>query len=109
VEPQFSVRSIIRSHIGSIICYRKYPYSHVVQPAVPIPDNKIGKVDLHMEGNINVALDNNKNVKRMSTAIMTAIRIVTHLLDDSEQIPRQDIISIKKFIAEGTSSKAKQF
>jgi hypothetical protein len=62
-----------------------------------------------MEGNINVALDNNKNVKRMSTAIITAIRIVTHLLDDSEQIPRQDIISIKKFIAEGTSSKAKQF
>jgi hypothetical protein len=42
-----------------------------------------------------------ENYERKSTAIQLAIRLKFHPLDPDDTIPRKDIISMKKLIAEG--------
>jgi hypothetical protein len=75
--------------------------------SVSIPTNNIGKIDLYLDDNIAIALGEGDNALRVSNALITAVRTVSRPLDDKDQIPRKDIISLKKFIAEGTPSETK--
>jgi hypothetical protein len=82
-------------------------FTHTKELAVNIPTNDIGKADIYIDDTIGVALDKNDNVKRVSAAIPLAIHILSRPLDSLDDIPRKEIISLKKFLAKGRPSKTK--
>jgi hypothetical protein len=82
-------------------------FAQTKELAVNIPTNDIGKADIYIDDTIGVALDKNDNVKRVSAAIPLAIHILSRPLDSLDDIPRKEIISLKKFLAKGRPSKTK--
>jgi hypothetical protein len=83
------------------------PFAKTKDLAVKIPINDIGKADIYIDDTIGVALDLNDNVNRVSTAIPLAIHTMARPLDPLDDIPRKEIISLKKFSAEGQPSETK--
>jgi hypothetical protein len=82
-------------------------YAKAKELAINIPPNNIGKIDIYIDDNISISLDKDENTLRTNTAMLTAIRAISRPIDSSEEIPRKDIISLKKFQAEGTPSETK--
>jgi len=82
-------------------------FAQTKESAVNIPTNDIGKADIYIDDTIGVALDKNDNVKRVSAAIPLAIHILSRPLDSLDDIPRKEIISLKKFLAKGRPSETK--
>jgi hypothetical protein len=80
------------------------PFAKTKELAVNIPINNLGKADIYIDDTIGIALDIDDNVKRVSAAIPLAIHTLTRLLDSFDKIPRKEIISLKKFLAEGRPS-----
>jgi hypothetical protein len=68
--------------------------------AVYTPTNDIGKVDIYIDDTIAITPDFPGNTERIMAAIPLAIRTFTRPLDANDEIPRNDIISLKKFQAE---------
>jgi hypothetical protein len=83
------------------------PFTAAKTISVTIPINNIGKIDLYIDDNIAIALDMQDNIQRVTKTVIATIRAVSRPLDPNDQIPRKDIISLKKFTAEGTPSETK--
>ncbi len=84
------------------------PFGQAKPLIIELPPNDIGKVDLYIDDNIATSLGINDNHKRVSAAIILAIRTITRPLElNGEPLPRKDIISLKKFLAESQPSEVK--
>ena len=66
-----------------------------------LPDNKDGIVEPHIDDLIASAPDLGDNKDRMSAATLLAIHALGRPVSDSEPLPRDDLASIKKLLAEG--------
>jgi hypothetical protein len=81
---------------------------HAAKPtSVFIPPNPLGKIDIYIDDTIGIAPDILDNVNRTSKSIPLAIHSIARPLDSSDIIPRKDIISLKKFSAEGRMEETK--
>jgi hypothetical protein len=83
------------------------PFHQACPMSVKIPVNDLGKVDIYLDDTIGIALDTNDNALRVSRAIPLIIHSLARPLDTSDKIPRKDIISLKKFAAEGQMEETK--
>jgi hypothetical protein len=75
--------------------------------AVDIPINDIGKVNIYMDDSIGIALDDKDNTTRVSYTIPLAIHTLAREENSLDPIPRKDIISLKKLLAEGQMEESK--
>jgi hypothetical protein len=71
----------------------------VLRPTIRV--NNIGKADIYIDDTIGIALDMADNVQCVNAAIPLAIHTLSRPLDPFDEIPRNEIISQKKFLAEG--------
>lgn len=83
------------------------PFMQSKPMIIEIPKNDNGKTDVYIDDFINVTPDVSENCRRTSAATILAIRSLSRPLDNSDPIPRKDIISLKKFIAEGSLKETK--
>jgi hypothetical protein len=77
------------------------PFHPAKELSVSLPENDLGKVDIYIDDSIGITPNLPNNSFRLSRAIPLAIRSIANPLDPSDIIPRSDIISLKKFKAEG--------
>jgi hypothetical protein len=77
------------------------PFHPAKELAVSLPKNDLGKVDIYIDDSIGITPNLPNVTHRVSRAIPLAIRTLARPLDSSDIIPRNDIISLKKFKAEG--------
>ena len=82
------------------------PFAPALDMIVTLPDNKDGIVEPHIDDLIAAAPDLGDNKDRMSAATLLAIHALGRPVSDSEPLPRDDLASIKKLLAEGTPSEA---
>jgi len=83
------------------------PFKQSKPMIIGIPMNNKGKTDVYIDDFISVTPDISDNCNRTSAATILAIRSLSRPLDNSDPIPRKDIISLKKFIAEGSLEETK--
>jgi len=83
------------------------PFAKSKHLSVLIPSNNIGKSDVFIDDIIAISLDKEDNINRVFSAAILAIHTVTRPLDPSDEILRKEIISMKKFQAEGSPSEVK--
>jgi hypothetical protein len=83
------------------------PFHQAKPLIVEIPKNDKGKVDIYIDDTIAITPDLSNNVSRMVSAVPLAIRSITCPLNHLDEIPRNDIISMKKFEAEGKMEEVK--
>lgn len=83
------------------------PFAQTEPLAVSIPINDIDMVDIYIDDTIGVAPDKNDNIRCVSATIPLAIHCITCPLDPLDEIPQKEIISLKKFVAEGWPSEIK--
>jgi hypothetical protein len=90
---------------------KSLPESIPFQPALPIsvkvPVNDLGTVDIYINDTICVTPDFKDNTSRVGRAILLAIHSLARLLDPSNNLPQREIISFKKFAAEGQMEETK--
>lgn len=77
------------------------PFHPAKDLVVHLPDNLGGYVDVYTDDNIGVAPDFGTNVPRLNRVIPLMIHTFARPTDSHDIIPRKDIISMKKFRAEG--------
>jgi hypothetical protein len=77
------------------------PFHQTKHLSVNIPINDIGKVNIYIDDSIGIAPDLDDNVNRVSSAIPLVNHSMARPTNPSDKIPRKDIISLKKFLAEG--------
>ncbi len=83
------------------------PFHKAKELAVEIPINDIGKVDIYIDDTIAITPDLTGNNERMMAAVPLAIRTIARPIDPNDEIPRNDIISLKKFQAEARLEESK--
>jgi hypothetical protein len=83
------------------------PFHESKELFVKLPVNDIGKVDIYIDDTIAITPDFPDNTDRMIAAVPLAIRSLARPLDPNDEIPRNDIISIKKFKAEARLEETK--
>ncbi len=83
------------------------PFHPAKRFAIDLPINDIGKVDIYIDDSIGIALDANDNSRRVSYSIPLAIHWISRAADSLDPIPRKDIISLKKLLAEGRMEEMK--
>jgi hypothetical protein len=83
------------------------PFHSAKELAVPLPVDDEGKTDVYLDDTIGIAPDIENHVTRVSYAIPLAIHTLARPTNDNDIIPRKDIISIKKLMAEGQMSETK--
>jgi hypothetical protein len=83
------------------------PFKSAKELSVSLPQNNIGYIDIYIDDNIGIAPDLGDNLTRMKRAITLAIRTLARPLDQMDVIPRKDIVSLKKFQAEGRLEEVK--
>jgi hypothetical protein len=77
------------------------PFAPGLPLVVEIPPDDQGKVDCYLDDLISVIPDLNDNELRGASAVPLAIHLIGRPISDSEPIPRDPLISIKKLLAEG--------
>jgi hypothetical protein len=77
------------------------PFAPGLPLVVNLPNDDQGKADCYLDDIISIIPDINKNLKRGAAAVPLAIHLIGRPMADSEPIPRDDLISLKKLIAEG--------
>jgi hypothetical protein len=77
------------------------PFHTVKDLSVVLPRNDSGYIDIYIDDNIGVTPDIGNNTLRLSRAIPLAIRTLSRPINSSDILPRKDIISMKKYSAEG--------
>ena len=82
------------------------PFAPALDMIATLPDNKDGIVEPCIDDLIAAAPDLGDNKDRMSAATLLAIHALGRPASDSEPLPRDDLASIKKLLAEGTPSEA---
>jgi hypothetical protein len=85
--------------------FDEVPFSDSKELSVTIPDNDLGKADVYIDDTIVISLE--ENCKRACSAAILAIHTAARPLDPNDNIPRKEIISLKKFSAEARPSKIK--
>jgi hypothetical protein len=83
------------------------PFGQAKEMSVSLPTNDIGFSDVYIDDAIGIAPDIEDNVSRVNRAIPLSITTIANPPDLSESIPRNFIISMKKFIAEGKMEESK--
>jgi hypothetical protein len=83
------------------------PFGTAKDLAVSLPQNDQGLVDIYINDTIGITPDLDGNTCQVSRAIPLAIRTLSRPLDESNAIPRIDIISLKKYKAEGRMEEEK--
>jgi len=83
------------------------PFHKALPMSVQIPENDLGKVDIYLDDSIGVSPDVGDNAIRVGRSIPFVIHALARPLDETEQLPRKDIISLKKFSAEGRLEESK--
>jgi hypothetical protein len=83
------------------------PFHPAKELAVHLPPNNLGKVDIYIDDSIGITPDLHDNTSRVSRAILLAIRTLSRPLNPSDIISRRDIISTKKYKAEGRMEEVK--
>jgi hypothetical protein len=83
------------------------PYHKSKDLAIELPQNDIGKVDIYIDVTIAITPDLPGKAERMIMAVPLAIRTLTRPLDPNDEIPRNDIISIKKIQAKARLEETK--
>lgn len=84
------------------------PFHPAKELGVHLPDNLNGYVDIYIDDSIGVILDLGENSLKLSRVLPLAIHTLARPLDSSDKIPRKDIISMKKFRAEGRLEEVKR-
>jgi hypothetical protein len=75
---------------------------HSVMPLlIKVPDNDLGNVDIYLDNSRGIVPDIDDNAIRVNRAIPLIIHALARPLDEPDQLPRKDIISLKKLKAEG--------
>ncbi len=98
----------ISNDLDCPICLpQSLPFHPAKELAVTLPNNDRGQVDIYIDDTIGITPDLHDNLCRMSRAIPLAIRTLARPLDSNDIIPRKDIISLKKFKAEGQMEEQK--
>jgi hypothetical protein len=82
-------------------------FEQALPMAVKIPPNDLGKTDIYIDDTIGITPDIGENTSRVSKAIPLAIHSISRPLDTLDIIPRTDIISQKKYAAEGRMEETK--
>lgn len=75
--------------------------------AVDIPTNDIGKVDMYIDDTIGFVLDLGDNVTIVQNAVPMVINAFARPLNDQKQLQSLNLISLKKFQAEGRMEEIK--
>jgi hypothetical protein len=83
------------------------PFHQAKPMSVKIPPNDFGKVDIYNNDTIGIAPDIHDNATRVSRSIPLVIHALARPLDPSDQLPRKDIISLKKIAVEGQLEETK--
>jgi hypothetical protein len=76
------------------------PFHPARELVVLLPIDYKGKTDVYLDDTIGIAPDLNDSVTRVSHAILLAIHTLARPTNGNDTIPRKDIISIKKLLAE---------
>jgi hypothetical protein len=84
------------------------PFHPAQELSVKIPDNLRGYADIYIDDIIGVTPDLEDNTGCLSRAIPLAIHSAARPVDDSDILPRKDIIYMKKFQAEGRLEEVKK-
>jgi hypothetical protein len=72
-----------------------------------MPAHDKGYVDMYINDSIAIAPDINNRVERASYEVPLAIHTIARPVDHSDTLPRKDLVSLKKFIAEGRMEEQK--
>jgi len=83
------------------------PLASTKKLSVTLPLNEKGYIDMYIDDNIGVTPDLGDNLLRMKRVIPLAIRTLARPLDEEDILPRKDIVSLKKFKAEGRLEEVK--
>jgi hypothetical protein len=68
----------------------------LMQLLIKVPENDLGKMDIYIDDSVGIIPDINNNATRMDQTIPLIIHALARPLDESDQLPRKDIISLKK-------------
>jgi len=83
------------------------PLASTKKLSVTLPLNEKGYIDIYIDDNIGITPDLGDNLLRMKRVIPLAIRTLARPLDEEDILPRKDIVSLKKFKAEGRLEEVK--
>jgi hypothetical protein len=83
------------------------PFQHVKDLAAVLPDNLGGYIDIYIDDNLGVTPDIGDNMTRLNRVLPLAIYTIVRPKDTLDILPRKDIISMKKFKAEGQLEEVK--
>jgi hypothetical protein len=83
------------------------PFHPARELAVSISSDDHGKADIYLDDTIGIAPDIGDSILCISYAIPLAIHTLSRPINDNDAIPRNDIISMKKFLAEGNMEESK--
>jgi hypothetical protein len=84
------------------------PFHRAKDLAVSLPKNQDGYIDIYIDDFLGVTPDVGDNVLKLSRVLPLAIHTVSRPVNDSNIIPRKDVISMKKFSAEGRLEEVKK-
>jgi hypothetical protein len=83
------------------------PLASTKKLSVTLSLNEKGYIDIYIDDNIGITPDLGDNLLRMKRVIPLAIRTLARPLDEEDILPRKDIVSLKKFKAEGRLEEVK--
>ncbi len=83
------------------------PFQRARDVAVVLPDNLGGYIDIYIDDNLGVTPDIGDNMTRLNRVLPLAIYTIVRPKDTLDILPRKDIISMKKFKAEGQLEEVK--
>jgi hypothetical protein len=84
------------------------PFHPARDLAVSIPENATGYIDIYIDDNLGIVPELGDNCTRMSCVLPLAIHSIARPVDLADVIPRKEIISMKKFQAEGRLEETKR-
>ena len=98
-----SLHSPQQRHVGvTELLDNSVPFASAEPLAVSLPADDQGTVEPYIDDIIAAMLDSPSNRPRLAAATLLAIHTVGRPVTDDEPLPRDDLASIKKLLAEGT-------
>lgn len=83
------------------------PFHPAQKLSVDLLTNNIGKVDAYTDDSVGIALDSQDNARQVSDSIPLAIHSMSRAKNPLGHIPWNDVISLKKLLAEGFIEESK--
>jgi hypothetical protein len=85
------------------------PFAQAAEMSVTLPINDSGQREVYLDDIPPVCVDIGDNVERCAAAVPLALHIIGRSLHDTEAIPRDHILSVKKTRGEGRMEESKTF